>query len=65
MCHKAYIPKTIAELILDTVEFPPKTFHMSHMSYMDTTYHAEEYIIYAIQNTEPARPLVQLGHVDK
>ena len=38
---------------------------MSHMSSMDTTYHAEEYIIYTIQNPEPARTLVQLGHVDK
>ena len=35
---------------------------MPQMSYMDATYHSTQDIIYAIQNPEPASPLVQLGH---
>ena len=34
-CQKSYIPKTRAERILDTVEFPTKTFHMPQIYSMD------------------------------
>ena len=64
-CHKAYIPKTRAERISDTVEYPPKIFHMPQMSYMDATYHAAKYLIYALQNPSPTSPLVTLGNVHK
>ena len=32
---------------------------------MDATYHATQYLIYALQNTAPASPLVKLGHGNK
>ena len=61
-CHKVYTPKTRAELISDTVEFPPKTFHIPQMYSMGATYHAAQDLIYALQNPAPASPLVKLGH---
>ena len=64
-CHKAYIPKTRVERISDTVEFPPKTFHMPQMSSMDATTHAAQDLIYALQNPAPAIALVKLGHGHK
>ena len=64
-CHKAYIPKTRAERISDTVEFPPKTFLMPWMSCMDETYHSAQYLIYAQQNPVPSIPLVKLGYGHK
>ena len=60
--YKAYIPKTRAELIPDTVECFTKTIHMPHMSSMDATYHAAENIICALHNPEPVIPLVKLDH---
>ena len=64
MRHKSYIPKTGAERISDTVDFPPKKFNMPQMSSMDTTYHAAQDIIYTLYNPAPAIPLVKLvnGH---
>ena len=38
---------------------------MPQMSSMDATYHATQYLIYALQNTAPASPLVKLGHGHK
>ena len=64
-CHKAYIPKTRAEQISDTVEPPPKTFHMPQISSMDATYHYAQDLIYALQNPSPTSPLVKLGHGHK
>ena len=64
-CHKAYIPKTRAEIISDTVEFPPKKFNMPQMSSMDATYHAAQDLIYSLQNSPPASPLVKLGNGHK
>ena len=61
-CQKSYTPKTRSEQISDTVEFPPKKFHMPHMSSMDATYNATQYIICTIQNPSPASPLVKLGN---
>ena len=58
-CHKAYIPKTRAEIISDTVEPPPKTINMPQMSSMDATYHTALDLIYALHNKSPARPLVK------
>ena len=65
MCHKAYIPKTRAEIISDTVYFFPKRINMPQMSSMDATYHAAQYLIYALHNPGPARILVKLGHEQK
>ena len=64
-CHKSFIPKTRVERISDTVEFPSKTFHMPQMSSMIANYHDAQDIIYALQNTAPARHLVNLGHGQK
>ena len=64
-CHKSYTPKTRAEQISDTVKLFPKTFHMTQMSSMDATYHTAQYLIYAIQNSGPARSVVKLGHRHK
>ena len=64
-CHKAYTPKTRAERISETVEFPPKTVHMPQMSSMDATYNATQDIIYAIHDPEYASTLVKLGHGHK
>ena len=64
-CHKAYITKTRAERISDTVYIFTKIFHMPHMSSMDATYHATQNLIYALNNPAPASPLVKLGHVHK
>ena len=60
--HKSYTPKTRAERISGTVEFHPKILHMPQMSSMDSTYHAAQDLIYALQNPAPASPLVRLGH---
>ena len=38
---------------------------MPQMSSKDETYHAAIYIIYALQNPEPASPLIKLGYVIK
>ena len=38
---------------------------MPHMSSMYSTYDATQDLMYAIQNTEPARPLVKLGNGHK
>ena len=38
---------------------------MPQMSSMDTTYHAAQYLIYAIYNPAAARPLVKLEHGHK
>ena len=65
MCHKAYTPKTRAERISDTVEFPPKIFHMLQMSSMDATYHAAQSLIYSLQNTLPASSVLKIGHGHK
>ena len=35
------------------------------MYFMDATYHAVQYLIYALQNPEHASPLVKLGHLHK
>ena len=64
-CHKAYIPKTRAERISDTVELPPKKFNMPQMSYVDATFHATQDLIYALQNPTPVIPLVKLGNGKK
>ena len=64
-CQKEYIPNTRAEQISDTVECPPKKFHMQQMSSMDATYHVAQDIIDALQNTVPEIPLVKIGHGNK
>ena len=38
---------------------------MPQMSSIDATYHAAQYLIYALRNPAPARPLVKLGHGHK
>ena len=38
---------------------------MPQMSAMDSTYHATQDLIYALQNQAPVIPLVKLGHVHK
>ena len=38
---------------------------MPQMSSVDTTYHAAQYIIYALHNPAPASPLVKLGNGHK
>ena len=38
---------------------------MPHMSSMDATYHFTQYIIYALNNPEPASPLVKSGNEHK
>ena len=63
--NKLYIPKKIEERISDTLEFPPKQFTMPQMSSTDETFHATQDIIYALQNTAPASPLVKLGNGHK
>ena len=65
ICHKSYISNTRAERISDTVEFPTHKFNMSQMSSMDATYHAAQYLIYALHNTSPSIPLVKLGNKKK
>ena len=64
ICHRAYIPKTRAERISDTVEFLPKQFNMPNMSSKDATFHAAQDLICALHNPAPASPLVKLrnGH---
>ena len=57
--QRAYIPKTRAEKISDTVEFPPKQFNMPNMSSKDATFNTVQDLIYALQNPAPARPLVK------
>ena len=64
-CHKAHLPKTRAEIISGAVEPPPPMFSMPQMSSVDATYYAAHNIIYALQNTEPANPLVKLGNGHK
>ena len=64
-CHKEYIPNTKAEIISDRVEFFPKNNNMPQMSSMDATYHAAQYLIYALHNTSPSIPLVKLGNKKK
>ena len=64
-CHKAYIPKTRAERISDTVELPPKKFNMPQMSYVDATFHATQDLIYALQNPTPVIPPVKIGNGNK
>ena len=44
--------------------FFPK-INMPQMSCMDSTYHAAQHLVYALQNTEPASLLVKLGNVNK
>ena len=63
--HKAYLPKTRAERISDTVDFPPKIIHMPQMSSMDATYHSAQDLIYTLQNPAPEISLVKLGHGHK
>ena len=63
--HKLYTPKTRAERISDTVEFPAKTFNMPHMSSVDATYHDAQDCIYVIQNPVPAIHQVKLGNGHK
>ena len=38
---------------------------MPQMSSIDVTYHAEQYLLYAVHNPSPASPLVKLGNVNK
>ena len=38
---------------------------MPQMSSMDANYHSAQYLIYSLQNTAPARPLVKLGNGQK
>ena len=64
-CQKSYTPETRAEIISDTVEFPPKKFNMAQMSSMDATNHAAQVLVYALQNPAPEIPLVKLGNVKK
>ena len=64
-CHKEYIPKTRAERISDTVEFPPKNIYMPQMSSTDATYHAAQYLIFALHNPAPSIPLVKLENIHK
>ena len=45
--------------------FFPKTFNMPQMSSMDATYHAAQYLLYALHNPAPAIPLVKLGNGHK
>ena len=63
--HKEYITKTRAEVISDTVEFFPKQFNMPLMYYTDTNIHNAHDLMYALQNPEPASPLVKLGNIHK
>ena len=63
--HKAYIPKTRAEIISDTVELPPKKFNMPHMSSMDANFHAPQDLIFALHNPAPETPLLKLGNGHK
>ena len=51
--HKAYTPKTRAEIISDTVEFFPKQFNMPNMSLIDVTFHAAHDLIYTLQDPAP------------
>ena len=65
ICNKAYITKTRAERISDTVEFFPKQFNMPNMSSIDATFHAAQDLIYALQNPTLAIPLVEPGNGHK
>ena len=58
-CHKAYISKTRAKQISDTVEFLPKTFNMPHIYSVDATYHDTQDLIYELHNPAPARPVAK------
>ena len=60
ICHKAYTPKTIAERISDIVEFFPKQINIPKMFSEYATFHATQYLIYAIHNPEPASPQVKI-----
>ena len=63
--HKAYIPKTRAERISDTVYFSPKQFNVPHMSSTDATFHTSQDLICAIHNPSPSSPLVKLVNGNK
>ena len=63
--HKAYIPKTRAEIISDTVEFSPKQFNRPQMYSKDATFHAAQDLIYALHNQTPESQLVKLGNGHK
>ena len=64
-CHKAYVFKTILERILGTVEVSPKQFNMLQMSSTDVTFHAAQYLVYALQNPAPESSQVKLGNGHK
>ena len=59
ICYKSYTPNKRAKRISDTVEFPTHKFNMPQISSMNATYHAAQYLIYALQNPAPASPLVK------
>ena len=63
--HKAYTPKTRAEIISDTVEPPPKQSNMPQMSSTDATIHYAQDLIYALQNLAPEIPIVKLVNAHK
>ena len=44
---------------------PPSKFHMPQMSSMVATYHDAKYLIYELQNPEPAITFVKLGNSNK
>ena len=64
-CHKAYIPKTRSEEISDTVEFFPQKSNMPKIPSTDATIHVAQYLIYMLNNPEPAIPLVKLENSNK
>ena len=58
-------PKTRSEIILYMVGFYPKELNMPKIPSTYATIHATHDLIYALNNPEPAIPLVKLGNAHK
>ena len=65
ICHETYTPKTRAEIISDTVEFPPQKINMPKMPSIDATFHTAYDLFYALHNPAPSNPLDKLGNGHK
>ena len=63
--HKAYIPKSRAEKISDTVEIPPTKFNMPNIYFTDATIHVSQYLIHALHNPEHVSPIFALVNAHK
>ena len=63
--HTAYIPKTRAERISDTVEFFPKQFNIPKIFSMYATIHDALDLIHALHNPALTIPLVTLENSHK